>query len=228
MDGMVAALMLDFYGTVVHEDDAVLAAICTQVASTLTEPVPVRDIARRWSGWFADECASSAGQTFKSQRDIVRTSLARLLDTLGSPEDPDQLTLAQFAYWRRPPLFEDAREFLSRIGIPVCVVSNTDRADIEAAIDYHGLKFDHVVTSEDARSYKPRPELFERALDRLGVRRDAVLHAGDSLSSDVAGAGNAGIPVAWVNRSARPRPAKVSLWAEVASLAELADLLKTG
>jgi hypothetical protein len=41
MDDMVAALMLDFYGTVVHDDDAVLTAICAQVASTLT--VPVRD-----------------------------------------------------------------------------------------------------------------------------------------------------------------------------------------
>jgi 2-haloacid dehalogenase/putative hydrolase of the HAD superfamily len=107
-------------------------------------------------------------------------------------------------------------------------VSNIDRADIEAAIDYHGLEFDHVVTSEDAKSYKPRPELFELALDLLGVRRDAVLHAGDSLSSDVAGASNAGVPVAWVNGSARPRPPEVSLWAEVASLGELADLLKTG
>jgi 2-haloacid dehalogenase len=228
MDGMVAALMLDFYGTVVHEDDAVLAAICAQVASTLTAPVPVSDIARQWSGWFAEECASSAGEAFKSQCDIVRLSLARLLDALGSPEDPDQLTLAQFAYWRRPPLFEDAHEFLRRVKIPVCVVSNIDRADIEAAIDYHGLAFDHVVTSEDAKSCKPRPELFELALDLVGARRDAVLHAGDSRSSDVAGANNAGISVAWVNRSARPRPAEVSPWAEVASLAELADLLKTG
>ena len=125
-------------------------------------------------------------------------------------------------------MFGDAREFLSSIKIPVCVVSNTDRADIEAAIGYHGLAFDHVVTSEDAKSYKPRPELFERALDLLGVRRDGVLHAGDSLSSDVAGANSAGVPVAWVNRFARPRPPEVSLWAEVAGLAELADLLKTG
>jgi 2-haloacid dehalogenase len=110
MDDMVAALMLDFYGTVVHEDVAILTAICAQVASTLTAPVPPGDIARQWSGWFADECASSAGRAFKSQHDTVRASLARLLDALGSPEDPDQLTLAQFAYWRRPPLFEDARE----------------------------------------------------------------------------------------------------------------------
>jgi hypothetical protein len=65
----------------------------------------------------------------------------------GSPEDPNQLVQAQFAYWRRPPLFEDAREFFSSISIPVCVVSNIDRADIEAAIKYHCLAFDHIVTS---------------------------------------------------------------------------------
>jgi hypothetical protein len=44
----------------------------------------------------------------------------------------------------------------------------------------------------------------------------------------VAGANSAGVPVAWVNRSARPRPPQVSLWAEVVGLAELADLLSTG
>jgi hypothetical protein len=49
MNDMVAALVLDFYGTVVHEDDTVIAAICAQMAATLTAPVPVSDIARQWS-----------------------------------------------------------------------------------------------------------------------------------------------------------------------------------
>jgi 2-haloacid dehalogenase/putative hydrolase of the HAD superfamily len=108
------------------------------------------------------------------------------------------------------------------------VVSNIDRSDLEAAIGYHSLAFDHVVSSEDVKSYKPGPEIFERGLDPLGARRDDVLHIGDSLSSDVAGATRAGIPVAWLNRSARQRPAGVELWAEVADLWELADVLEAG
>jgi 2-haloacid dehalogenase/putative hydrolase of the HAD superfamily len=218
--------MLDFYGTVVHDDVAVVGAICERVASTLARPVPVVGIARQWSAWFADECGSAMGSAFKTQRHAARTSLVRLLEALGSPEDPDQVLEIQFAYWRRPELFEDTLYLLERIGRPVCVVSNTDRSDLEAAIGHHALVFDHIVTSEDARCYKPRPQIFERALELLGASREDVLHVGDSLSGDVAGASRAGIPVAWVNRAARQRPAGLELWAEVADLHELAELLE--
>lgn len=44
------------------------------------------------------------------------------------------------------------------------------------------------MTSEDARAYKPRPEPFRLALDRLGLCPGDVLHVGDSPASDVAGA----------------------------------------
>jgi beta-phosphoglucomutase-like phosphatase (HAD superfamily) len=66
-------------------------------------------------------------------------------------------------------LFDDAMGFLSCVQIPVCIVSDIDRADLEAAIDHHRLTFARVVTGEDVRSYKPRPEPFERALELLGV-----------------------------------------------------------
>jgi 2-haloacid dehalogenase len=220
---VVAALMLDFYGTVVHEDDSVISAICEQVASEATSGVSVGDIAQQWARLFAQECAGSFGDTFKSQRAVVRATLVRVLESVGSPADPDQLTRAQFDHWRRPPLFEDAREFLARIDIPMCIVSNIDRADLEAALDYHDLAFDYVVTSEDVKSYKPRPELFERAIDLLGAPSHALLHVGDSLSSDVMGANALAVPVAWINRFGRHRPAEASLWAEVENLIELAD-----
>jgi 2-haloacid dehalogenase len=162
------------------------------------------------------------------QREAARSSLGDLLDALGSPEDPDQLTRVQFDCWRHLPLFDDAMGFLSCVQIPVCIVSGIDRADLEAAIDHHRLTFARVVTGEDVRSYKPRPGPFERALELLGVPRDRVLHAGDSLACDVAGANRAGIPVAWVNRSGQRRPPDVTLRAEVVGLTELADLIRSG
>lgn len=86
----------------------------------------------------------------------------------------------------------DAQEFLTRLDVPVCIVSNTDRANLEAALSHHGLVFDHVVASDDVRSYKPRPEMFRRAMADLGVGPGDVLHVGDSLSSDEAGANGVG------------------------------------
>jgi 2-haloacid dehalogenase/putative hydrolase of the HAD superfamily len=69
-------------------------------------------------------------------------------------------------------------------------VSNIDRADLDAALAHHELAgyFTHLVTSQDARAYKPRPEMFTTALGLLRLGPHEVIHVGDSLTSDVAGA----------------------------------------
>ena len=117
-------------------------------------------------------------------------------------------------------------EFLATVNRPVCIVSNIDRQDLEAAIAHHDIRVDLSVTSEDVRAYKPRPEPFQLALDLLGLNHDHVLHVGDSLSGDVIGANAFGIPVAWVNRNGRRRPPTSRLAHEVPDLAALARELK--
>ena len=101
-------------------------------------------------------------------------------------------------------------------------MSNIDRGDILKAIDYHGLKPAGVFTSEDARSYKPRRELFEMALEKIGLNPDEVVHIGDSLSSDVAGANAVGIDAIWVNRADKDIPKGVKA---VSNLLEVLDAL---
>lgn len=83
-------------------------------------------------------------------------------------------------------------------------------ADLFSALEYHGLKPAGIFTSEDARSYKPRKELFQFALQSTGLKADEVVHIGDSLSSDVKGAGAMGINTIWVNRSLREVPAGIT------------------
>jgi FMN phosphatase YigB (HAD superfamily) len=217
-----SAVLLDFYGTVVASDLAVINRICAQVVPTLAHPVSVAEIRRRWVSTFDQDCA---GVLFKRQRLAARDSLAQVLDSAGSPEDPDLLCAPLFDYWQRPALLDDAAAFLTKIRMPVCIVSNIDREDLDAALDHHRLTLAHVVTSDDVRSYKPRPECFLRGLELLGVCPEDALHVGDSLFSDVAGANRAGVPVAWLNRSAGIRPAEATLWAEVTDLYELAELL---
>jgi ribosomal protein S18 acetylase RimI-like enzyme len=85
-------------------------------------------------------------------------------------------------------------------------VSNADNAELYSALVHCGLYFEYAVTSEDCRAYKPRPEIFCRALEMLDLPPCQVLHIGDSLRSDVRGAQAAGIPVLWINRQQRPIP----------------------
>lgn len=106
----------------------------------------------------------------------------------------------------KPPIFEEAKEFFSKSPVPVYIVSNIDTSDIICAIEYHGLNPAGVFTSEDARSYKPRRELFELALSKTGLKPDEVIHIGDSISSDVKGASALGIKTLWLNRFGKAVP----------------------
>ena len=103
-------------------------------------------------------------------------------------------------------MYPDSLAFLDAVKLPVYILSNIDCADIMIALAQHHLSFAQVITSEDVRSYKPRAEMFHAALQEAALEPHEVLHVGDSVSSDVAGACAMGIPVA-----GSTEPAK--LWA---------------
>ena len=91
------------------------------------------------------------------------------------------------------------------------------------ALSYHGLSPAGVFTSEDARAYKPRTELFNLALKKCGLLADEVIHIGDSISSDVKGASSIGIKTLWLNRFGKDVPVGVE---SIESLLNAFDVLR--
>jgi 2-haloacid dehalogenase/putative hydrolase of the HAD superfamily len=215
---VINGLLLDFYGTVVEDDDAVMAAIAARVAAGASAPVSPAEVHRAWDRAFE---AVAGRSPFRTLRECAVQSLASVMLAAGCPGDPAALCAEQFAYWRAPALRPGSREFLARVAVPVCLVTDADRDDVAAATARHGLTFDAVVTSEDVGAYKPDPAVFGRALAALGLGAHEVLHAGDSIRADVAGAEAAGIRAAWVNRRGQPVPTGTRPAYEVAVLSGL-------
>lgn len=85
------------------------------------------------------------------------------------------------------------------------LLSNADNDDpLIKILLKQGFQFDIIITSEDMRAYKPQPIMFRQILNELGCQKHEALVVGDSLISDVLGAYNAGIKVAWINRLNKP------------------------
>ena len=215
---MLRGLLLDFYGTVVEDDDAVMAAIAARVAAHAAPGVTASEVLDAWNRQYE---AVAAGSTFRPLRECALGSLQTVLDELGWAGDAADLCSSQLAFWRRPPLRSGTREFLERVELPICLVSDADRSDVDAALAHHGLMFSAVVTSDQVRAYKPDAAMFRAGLSALGLRPEEVLHIGDSIHTDVRGACAVGIGAVWVNRSGRPRPSGIPLVAEVPDLAGL-------
>lgn len=206
---MIKAVFIDFYGTLVFEDGECVSKISDLIYQS-GNAQSASQVGSYWWERFKTLFENSYGENFRTQRDLEMQSLVDTINHFDSSEDGVKLSNEMFEYWVKPPIFEESKQFLDSCPVPVYVVSNIDRDDVLQAINYHGLKPAGVFTSEDAKSYKPRKELFEFALKSTGLSADEVVHIGDSLSSDVAGASAVGISAIWVNRSNREVPAGVT------------------
>ena len=91
-------------------------------------------------------------------------------------------------------------------GMRTAILSNGSRAMLDAAVASAGLesRLDAVLSVDDVRVFKPHPDVYRLACDRLGVRREAVCFL-SSNAWDAAGAATFGFRVVWVNRFGQAR-----------------------
>lgn len=108
----------------------------------------------------------------------------------------------------------------------LAIISNTDDDLFAATAAHLQVKFDEVITAEQAKAYKPSPAPFLLALERLRLPRERVLHVGQSVYHDVVPAKSLGITTLLVERrgfgATRPTEAEPDL--RVPDLKTLASL----
>ncbi len=82
-------------------------------------------------------------------------------------------------------------------------------------------RFAFVVLAQDVGVVKPEPEIFLVACEKAGCDPSELMHIGDSLRTDVAGANNVGAVSVWLNRTADHNTSGVVPNHEIRSLGEL-------
>lgn len=100
-------------------------------------------------------------------------------------------------------------------------LSRMQRARLKEFLPYtYGL-----FISQEMGTIKPNGKFFSLMLSRLHAEPAECLFVGDSLSSDVAGCHNAGIPCLWFNPARRPRPEPFFALGEIYDLTDLPAFL---
>jgi putative hydrolase of the HAD superfamily len=91
----------------------------------------------------------------------------------------------------------------------VGVVTNNEVAEQERKLDHLHLRpfIDFMIVSEGVGVSKPDPGIFLLALEKAKALPEETVMIGDSWTSDVMGARNAGIRPVWFNRFHLARPA---------------------
>lgn len=202
---MIKAIFSDFYGTLVQEIGPIPREVIQRLSrsSDGTSPELLLD---SWIQAFQRRIDLAYGDAFRLQYDLALESFQEVIDRFHSSEHAKALCDRMVDHWCDPPLYADAKSFLDSFRLPLYFVTNSDNLFIEHAVRNLSLKPNGVITSERARSAKPRKEIFLYALEQAGLQAGEVIHIGDSIRGDVECPASLGIHAVWLNRNHLPVP----------------------
>jgi len=160
--------------------------------------------------------------------EILQNSFRRAMDALGyrCPRYAVEAFLDSLAGWEP---FPDVNPALIRLSqrYRLAVISNIDRELLGSSLRRLAVRFDVLMTAEDARSYKPDPAIFRLALAKMGGVPQEIAHVAFGAAYDLAPASALGFRTVYLNREDPARPQTFptpAVEAEIHSLGELVGL----
>ena len=220
-------ITFDCYGTLIDWESGILGAI-RPIISAHGAHLSDAEILRMYGEIEADE---ESGE-YQPYREILRAVVRGFGTRLGFvPSEKEQESLPNsLVHWKPFPDTVNALRQLKQ-KFKLGILSNIDDDLFSATAPQLEVDFDHVVTAAQASAYKPSPDIFRLAQERMALPPQEWLHAGQSIYHDVIPAQSIGVATVWVNRpsplpnSGAAKPAQAKPDVELASLQELADLV---
>ncbi len=207
----IKAVFFDFGGTLAEEGVNRDVWIWARLRDKgVQREVEVIREAQRAVGPKREAHRASCGAGVEDQHRHHTWGYERLLEELGV--GGDRAALAEWLWLTQTVphrLYEDTAPALEEMrgrGWRLGVISNWDNLDLEAVLQDLGIWefFAMALPSAQAGYAKPRPEIFEQALEMIGAQAHEAAHVGDSYRADVMGARGVGILGVLVARGGPP------------------------
>ncbi|MGH8707201.1 MAG: haloacid dehalogenase type II, partial [Burkholderiales bacterium] len=133
---------------------------------------------------------------------ITREALAYACESLKLPLDAAKSESLMQEYLKIAA-YPDVPEALTKLKGKKAILTNGSPDMIEPLVQHSGLKFDAVLSVDAIKQFKPVPEVYQLAVDRLGVAQENVGFV-SSNCWDALGAKSFGFTVYWINRTGAP------------------------
>ena len=189
-------ITFDCYGTLIDWETGLLEAL-----RPMRERAPLKASDREVLEEYASLESTLEAGDYISYRDVLRGVMRGLAQRLGVPQNQVAVDALGASLGDWPP-FSDTVDSLRRLQrhCKLAIVSNTDDDLFARTSRKLAIPFDWVITAEQARSYKPSHNNFEKAVAVMKLPKDRILHAAQSRFHDVAPARSLGLATVWVNR----------------------------
>jgi len=133
---------------------------------------------------------------------ITREALAYACESLKLALDAAKTEALMQEYLKLAP-YPDVPGALAKLKGKKAILTNGSSDMIEPLVRHSGLQFDAVLSVDAVKLFKPVPEVYQIAVDRLRVPKAAIGFV-SSNCWDALGARSFGFTVYWINRTGAP------------------------
>ncbi len=194
---MPSALVFDAYGTLydVHSVQARCEAFWPGKGTQVSQLWRVKQLEYTWQ--------RSLMRRYAPFSQITREALSYVCEFLKLRLEKSQEDALMEQYLRLSA-FPDVPGALQAFGKrKLAILSNGSPDMLDPLVAHSGLHFDAVLSVDALKIYKPAPEVYQFAVDRLGVPKEDIGFV-SSNCWDAAGAKTFGFSVYWINRAGAP------------------------
>jgi 2-haloacid dehalogenase len=133
---------------------------------------------------------------------VTREALEYACASLQLSLDDGKLDALMQEY-RKLAMYPEVAQALAKLKVKQAILSNGSPDMLDPLVRHSGLKFDAVLSVDQVGIFKPAPEVYQLAVDRLGVAKERVGFV-SSNCWDALGAKSFGLRVFWINRLKAP------------------------
>jgi 2-haloacid dehalogenase len=133
---------------------------------------------------------------------VTREALAYACEALQLALD-DGRSHALMQEYLRLATYPEVPAALAALRVRKAILSNGSPDMLAPLVAHSGLALDAVLSVDEVKIFKPAPEVYQLAVDRLGVRKEEIGFV-SSNCWDALGAKSFGFQVYWINRLKAP------------------------
>ena len=217
------AITFDCYGTLIDWESAIQQFFAQSLASKGFRDVDPLTLQAEWE----EIQFNYIQEQYRPYRQVLRDTLRMAFESYQIPTDNEECDkfANSMGYWKPFPDTRDAILELQKL-VKVALITNTDNQIIQETERMLDVKFDEIITAEQAMAYKPSHKGFQLARERLGLDVSDIWHAGFGFKYDIVPATELGYKTVWVNRQGEVRPVDVKETFLVGDMRTLAYLVK--
>jgi 2-haloacid dehalogenase len=221
---MIEAISFDCYGTLIDWGSGIVKALKPLLIS---KGIDAED--EKILKLYAELEAKAEGMGYMPYREVLRTVVYEMGERFGfTPSRKEQECIAESISTWEP--FSDTVEALNELkkNFKLALISNVDDNLLSPTLKKLEVNFEWIITSEQAKSYKPSLNNFTLALKLIGLPSSNILHAAQSVYHDIIPAKKLGMSTALVLREGYSAAPAVSAEADikVKDLRELVEILR--